>query len=231
MSSQTLEIEKVEARQTLGLTEDAGRDDVITAWRRLAFETHPDRMNGDSTEFVRVKEAVTLLIGEPNKHLHEVVAPAKSPSAASRPTGPTRPRRVSTAERTTALGEEATAICESALNHHGGGYGLHVGRLSRHIIKPAQHLSIEASDTADHIPFKVRRSGRNVSYIVRTPVQKGDNRVSLPANSSIGRRNVRAEVLRFEADATGQAVLDVPEEVCAELFPGDHSIRVHFNAD
>ena len=51
------------AREILGVGHRASVDEIRAAWKRLAFETHPDRNGGTRTAFDRAKAAYALLLG------------------------------------------------------------------------------------------------------------------------------------------------------------------------
>jgi hypothetical protein len=52
---------RAEALRALGLRPRASAEDVRSAFRRLAFETHPDRHKGHEDEFARIREAYEML--------------------------------------------------------------------------------------------------------------------------------------------------------------------------
>jgi hypothetical protein len=52
---------RADALRALGLMPRASAADVRSAFRRLAFETHPDRQKGHEDEFARVREAYEML--------------------------------------------------------------------------------------------------------------------------------------------------------------------------
>lgn len=76
-----------DARQVLGVSSDAGADDIRRAYRRLARRHHPDA-GGDASEFHRINQAAEVLLGRP-----EPAPPARSPST-SRMTRPSTTGRV-----------------------------------------------------------------------------------------------------------------------------------------
>jgi uncharacterized protein YukE len=52
---------RADALRALGLRPRASAADVRSAFRRLAFETHPDRQKGHEDEFSRIREAYEML--------------------------------------------------------------------------------------------------------------------------------------------------------------------------
>src|SRR3989344_4501229 len=45
----------------LGITKNAGKDDIKKAFHRLAHKYHPDKKGGDSNKFKEVSEAYSIL--------------------------------------------------------------------------------------------------------------------------------------------------------------------------
>jgi hypothetical protein len=54
-------VDRVVAHATLGVSADATPEDIRAAYRRRAFETHPDRSAGSTAEFQAVAEAYRVL--------------------------------------------------------------------------------------------------------------------------------------------------------------------------
>jgi molecular chaperone DnaJ len=55
---------KQEAYNTLGLNQSANEREVKSAYRRLAKEYHPDKTDGDDTQFKKISEAYAILSGK-----------------------------------------------------------------------------------------------------------------------------------------------------------------------
>ena len=101
----------------LGITEDASREDIRTAFRRRALELHPDRSGMERGPFQEVQEAYSVL-GDPERRRRydqerprlaakrprwgpkpEPLVPERRPAEPFRPTEPARGfREVSLAE-------------------------------------------------------------------------------------------------------------------------------------
>jgi len=60
-------LERVQARtaalEALGLEGSASSREIRKAWKRVAFETHPDRSAGETAAFLRAKTAFEYLGG------------------------------------------------------------------------------------------------------------------------------------------------------------------------
>ena len=69
------EIER-KARKILGVPDDAGKEQIRLAYRRLAKQFHPDINGGDKTmtyRFKLVSEAYEILIGVKNTGKHSLI--------------------------------------------------------------------------------------------------------------------------------------------------------------
>ena len=55
---------KSQALKALGLTENAGPDEIRSAFKRLAMTKHPDRSGGSNEEFLRIHDAYMFLKAE-----------------------------------------------------------------------------------------------------------------------------------------------------------------------
>ena len=84
---------------------------------------------------------------------------------------------------------------------------------------------------ADHVAAAVRRKGRRVTYIIRTPLSEGSNRVALPTGELEDNRKVKPQVVTFASDTAGQGQVIVPDTLRESMFPGARSVRILFDAD
>lgn len=55
---------RADAMSALGLNGSEPAHEIRRAWKRKAFEVHPDHMDGDTSAFLKVKEAFKLLCAE-----------------------------------------------------------------------------------------------------------------------------------------------------------------------
>lgn len=84
---------------------------------------------------------------------------------------------------------------------------------------------------ADHVAAAVRRKGRRVTYIIRTPLSEGSNRVALPTGELEDNRKVKPQVVTFASDTAGQGQVIVPDALRESMFPGARSVRILFEAE
>jgi hypothetical protein len=88
---------RADALRALGLRPRASAEDVRQAFRRLAFETHPDRRKGHEDEFARIREAYEMLRDGDAK-------------------GVATPARATVAPRVSDVTEEMLAACRALLD-------------------------------------------------------------------------------------------------------------------
>jgi curved DNA-binding protein CbpA len=55
----------------LGISDDAGQEEIKSAYRRLAKEHHPDQTGGDSDRFRDIQEAYSVLVDFGKRHVPE----------------------------------------------------------------------------------------------------------------------------------------------------------------
>lgn len=196
---------KASALQALGLGHYAEADEIREAWRQIVFRTHPDRNADGHDEFAQAKAAYDFLRGE-------TPADPDAPSAA-RPRGAgVRPvGRPSITTRTVALKPGDIDRCRALLaagSDDDGETTLHVA--------------------ADHVPERVQRHGRNLTYIVPAAMARGRNRVALPTALLEDARRVAPAILTFLSAESGAGDYHVPEGVRARHFRGARSVTIRF---
>lgn len=195
-----------EALSKLGLPRDADIDDVKAAWRRVAFETHPDRNDGSTSAFVAAKAAYDLLRAPP-------AAPANAPERPKKPARPTprRPHRPSgrprAEARDQAITEEMRAECELTL------------------IFEAPPSDVPCTD---HIPSAVYLKGRSLTYLVESTLRAGKNRVAVPTAFLEDTRKINPKIVSFNVSDEGPSEIEVPAKLREKLFPGARSVHLRF---
>ncbi|MEL6801230.1 MAG: DnaJ domain-containing protein [Pseudomonadota bacterium] len=122
---------------------------------------------------------------------------------------PTRSRRPSIQTRIVDLSPDVETLCREQLVEEGA-----VG-----------------AGVAEHVASAVRRKGRRLSYIIRTPLSEGSNRVALPTGELEDNRKVKPQVVTFTSDKTGSGQVVVPEGLRETMFPGARSVRILFEAE
>lgn len=185
-----------EALRILGLLPRASAEDVRSAFRRLAFETHPDRHAGHEDEFSKIREAYELL-------KNGDTATSASPA---RPSLETRVSDVPEAmqEACRAMLEEGAPALESPEPGDG------------------------PREERDHVPRAIRRQGRQVSYLVPTPLAKGTNRVAVPVGDLLDPRRVTSKLVRVTSARRGPGRVEVPDDIREALFPGARNVSIEF---
>ena len=151
-------IERISARSkalaTLGMAGNPTRSQLRKAFRRLAFERHPDHGKGSAEEFARISEAYNFLFATAEDDSRPVSRPA---NRVSRPTV-----RVSETE----FDESALAACRAVLDTAGAAGASHVatrlhrkGRMLTYFVPTAaaEGLNLVALPTGDLVDTRVVR--------------------------------------------------------------------------
>jgi hypothetical protein len=200
----TSPIEKLRARSDayamLGLHEDAGPGEIHAAWRRVAFEVHPDRNGGDPAAFERAKAA------------YDLIAPSAARAGGGASAGARAGARPRVTTRYAPLSPEAIEACRALLREAEGG-------------RPADPCAMTATD---HVPEAIRRHGRSLTYLVPTVLTAGVNRVALPTAVLEDPRRVNPRVLTVRAARSGAGEVRVPDRQRERLFPGARSVQIRF---
>jgi curved DNA-binding protein CbpA len=71
--------------EVLGVSFAATQDEIKSAYRRLAFEFHPDRQSGSEEEFKKVAEAYATLSDGPKRRNYDLLRHHRAPEAAPKP--------------------------------------------------------------------------------------------------------------------------------------------------
>ncbi len=195
-----------QAQEMLGVAAHATEVELRKAWKKLAFEMHPDRGTGTSHELANINTAYNLLKMR-SRQLYPNAAPANSPTDK----GPASPRVVPTqvrqrpavSTRVTPLTELVTARCRKILNDGG-------------------------ETQADHVPKAMRRSGREIEYLVPSRLAKGVNRIALPVCDYSGKNRANTRKITFSASDSGSGTFTIPEHLRRDIFPGARDVRIHF---
>jgi hypothetical protein len=205
---------KASALKDLGLGHYAEPEDIREAWRQIVFRTHPDRNTEAHGEFARAKAAYDFLRSDAAgaTGLSDASGQHGGQHRADRPRGAgIRPTsRPSVTTRTEALAPETIDRCRALL-------ALSVGE-----------AKTQVSVAADHVPDSVQRHGRHLTYLVRTPLARGRNRVALPTALLEDARKVDPAILTFLSTYSGAGDYQVPEGVRIRHFRGARSVTIRF---
>jgi hypothetical protein len=194
------------AQDILGVATHATEVELRSAWKKLAFEMHPDRGTGTSHELANINTAYNLLRIR-SRQLYPNTKPAnsttrKQPAPSTTTPKQVRPRPV-VSVKITPLTELVTARCRKVLNDGG-------------------------ETQADHVPEAIRRSGREIEYLVTSHLAHGVNRIALPICDYSGTRKSNTRTITFSASASGSGTFKIPEHLRRDLFPGARDVRIHF---
>ncbi len=79
-------------------------------------------------------------------------------------------------------------------------------------------------------PGSLRRQGRNMSYLVQSPLKKGTNHIAVMTGDLTDRRNKKPICIKIDEGIESQDTYELPEDLRDELFPGARRVRFHFDA-
>lgn len=192
----------VAASAVLGVDQRASPREVRDAWKKRAFDMHPDRGGGTHEDLIRINLAYDVLKNRRPDAMRADPPKPRAPGAA-RPSRPVRP----TAEgRTIVIPAKDVAACQDAL---------------------ARRPDPEATD---HIAKAVDRRGRHITYTVSTGLDVGLNRIAVPTGFLIDNRSVAPVIVQLETATMGAATYHVPDHVRRKLFKGASEVIIRFAA-
>jgi hypothetical protein len=205
-----------EAREVLGVGHGASAEEIRAAWKRMVFETHPDRNGGRRSAFDRAKAAYTLLLGE-------------KPGARPQPeTGRPDIQRPMVVVRVAKLCREAIEACESLLRQPDGFPGAAPRRDVINLDIGERSGSTAGHPATDHVPTAVEREGRNLCFIVAGALSEGVNRVAIPSAEFRDRRKVGPRIVIFTSEKSGSGQVTIPLEILQNVVPGARSVKIRF---
>lgn len=186
-----------QAFSTLGVSKSATRSDIRSAYRKLAFEKHPDRHPESANEFSRITEAYRTICENAGEFQIPEKTQDEQPVSARRVSRP-----VVTATETT-FDDITITQCKEALKDAPEG-------------------------TTVHAATAVYRKGRYLTYFVPGKLGKGTNVVAVPTGMLHDSRHVLPKTLQFEHQDARGGHFDMPEDTCAEHFPGARRVQIRF---
>ncbi|TMV09771.1 J domain-containing protein [Ruegeria sediminis] len=216
-------IDKVRARtaalEELGVDVDAGPDEIREAWRRVAFQAHPDHSGGDNEDFARAKAAYDVLRKE-----------GLAGSAHCARNVPPKPRRPKIEVRVIEFSVEEMATCQALLDAN----VVSLDNLSFVDAdglkeKPAQPAARDGAPK-DHVAIAVRCHGRHLTYIVASTAEAGINRVALPASVLEHARRAKPKIVVFRCPKAGTGEVTLPATIQSQMFPGARQVSIRFQS-
>jgi hypothetical protein len=125
-----------------------------------------------------------------------------------------RPVRPTVEVRVTLVPDEMQAACRALLD-------------ARALAAPGDDMS-EPQDGIRHVPFALRRKGRQVTYLVPTSLRKGTNVVAVPVGELDDPRRIAPRIVRVTSNRPGPGVVDLAHDVVEPLFPGARGVSIEF---
>lgn len=245
---------RAHAQEILGLAGHPEPDEIRAAFKKLAFEKHPDRGQGTAEEFARITTAYTLLKEDKGYTAADALqtAPTDTGATTIRPKAK-RPQSVPVNKM---VNEEAEAAAYVSPRRLRTAMTSRICKINTNEAQECRTLldeipfmaepdpdeqSLRASildvikDTGaphvphtNHLPYAIRQSGRRISYMVSASIEEGVNRVAVPTGAFTDNRKVRPIIVRFKAPGEGVGTHVVAASTLAESFPGAKSVRIHF---
>ncbi len=188
----------------LGVPAAATREDIRKAYRKLAFDKHPDRNPESSSEFARISSAYQFVTENADelgiKSAPKAKAQPEQYEASIKPRKVSRPQ-VRSAE--TRFDGATLRECEELLDAEGGPGTLHTA-------------------------VSVYRTGRALTYFVPNALQPGRNEVAVPTGMLVDSRHVMPKIIAFDSREAAGGLYEMDEDHCHAHFPGARSIQVRF---
>lgn len=183
---------------------DLNAETLNAAWRRRAFETHPDRGHDSADAFIAVRGAYLALRDKiappaPPNRTPPPEPPAPTHVAPRRPGSPVRPRAHAEGS---AITDAFLASCEAA-------------------------LADDDNDFPAAIPTLATRQGRRVEFVFSGRLAPGKNRIALPTGivtDDPGRKPFKMTLTDADT-AEGTYILSDLRVAC---FPGTNSVTLRF---
>ena len=189
---------RAQAFSTLGLPATATKTDIRKAYKKLALEKHPDQHPECANEFSRITQAYQTVCENADD-----LGIADGPKHQTKPSPQRRVSRPTVSATETSFDEATIAECKAALKS-------------------------ECDDGATHVATAVFRKGRYLTYFVPSPLAKGTNHVAVPTGMLHDTRHVMPKLLTFDHREAMGGYFEMPQNVCAEHFPGARQVQVRF---
>lgn len=211
---------RADALAELGVDKNADTEEIRQAWRRIAFEAHPDHGASDTIGFSRAKAAYDLLRAETREAGLQAMRRAAT-AAVRRPAIRTRIVDLTEEERLAC----AALLSESANSAETAAFEDAIAVRDADVIPTSMSI-----DTRDHVPGAVSCRGRSLTYCVPSHFRTGLNRIAVPPSVLVNAREDRPKILTFRAPRAGSGEFSVPVEMLSRLFPGARSVSIRFLA-
>lgn len=202
LDSVELDQSVAKASAVLGVDAMASASEVKSAWKRRAFEMHPDRGNGSHEDLIRINLAYDVLKNR-NPGQMRADPPKPRPRSAAPTSQPVRPGIQSRTHLVTAM---EVAACEAALMRH------------------------PDPEATDHTARAIDRKGRRITYTVSTGLDSGLNRIAVPTGFLVDNKSVAPVIVQLETQTMGAATYRVPEATRKALFKGAAEVVIRFAA-
>lgn len=190
-----------QAFEVLGVPLYATKSEIRQAYRDLAFRKHPDQHPECGNEFSRITEAYRFICD--NAEELGVVDRPEPEDVSNVNAGPRRVSRPSIKASESEFDAATMSECEA-------------------------YLDDCVYEGTSHIASAIYRKGRNLTYFVKTPLAKGRNAVVIPTGMLADARKTLPKMIVFDFRDAHGGFFEMPEDTCAEHFPGARKIQIRF---
>lgn len=195
--------QRAQAFTVLGVAASASRDDIRQAYRKLAFDKHPDRSPETSAEFAKITEAYQFVTAHAAElGIDDGTTRAPAANSTSSPRRVSRPSLQASQKK---FGRVTIVECQKLLEEEGepGGW---------------------------HVATEVYRVGRNLTYYVPSRLEKGRNEIAFPTGMLTDSRRPMPRIIAIDSSEAPGGFYKMDQETCAEHFPGARSIQIRFGS-
>ncbi len=96
------------------------------------------------------------------------------------------------------------------------------------IIAECEAILDDNTDTTQLVASQMHRVGRNVTYHIPGTPTKDANTVVVPTGELVDNRHAYPVALRIDARDISSCTYRVPQDICADMFPGARSVQIRF---
>ena len=196
------------ALNVFGLASLPSENELRKLRRKLIFDNHPDKCTDAAVDLGQIDKAYKILLCMCQSNIKVDISG-------------TKPNRPQSRARIEDVAHEVGQRCWDLLQ------SIHAQRSEG---KRCWRSFDDALEIKDHVPSQVKRCGRDISYLISTPLKEGKNHIAVPTGELVDKRKQKLEVIKIKSKKQGVGTYEVPQAKLARLFPGARSVQLQFNA-